>query len=196
MLKVGITGGIGSGKTVVSQILEAMGFPVFNSDNRAKELSDNHPEIRKKLLSLFGSEVYTDTGLNRPFLASQIFNNEDLRGKVNAIIHPRVREAFDQFCERSKSPVVFNEAAILIETGSYKNFDKMILVTAPEDIRIARVMKRDHTSEEEVRQRLSKQWTDAEKRKFADFEIVNDGKEPVLKQIEQIIDHLTSSQGS
>ena len=196
MLKVGITGGIGSGKTIVSRILEAMGFPVFNSDLRAKELSDSDPEIKKKLLSLFGSEVYTESGLNRPFLASQIFNNEDLRNKVNSIIHPRVRAAFDEFCSNSNSPLVFNEAAILIETGAHKNFDRMILVTAPEKVRIERVMKRDNASEDEVRQRLSKQWTDDQKREFADFEIVNDGKEPVIRQIEKIIDHLTSSQGS
>ena len=196
MLKVGITGGIGSGKSLVSKIFMAMGYPVFNSDEVAKELSDNDPDIISGLKDLFGEDIYSDHRLNRQLLASQIFQNDVLREKVNAIIHPKVRNAYDDLCSKSDSPVIFNEAAILIETGAHKNFDRMVLVSAPELLRIQRVQKRDKTTEENVKQRIEKQWTDAKKREFIDFEIVNDEAQPLLIQVEKIIHHLTSSQGS
>lgn len=196
MLKVGITGGIGSGKSLVSNIFMAMGYPVFNSDEVAKELSDNDPDIITGLKDLFGEEIYSDPRLNRELLASQIFQNDVLREKVNAIIHPKVRKAYDDLCRKSDSSIIFNEAAILIETGAYKNFDRMVLVSAPELLRIQRVQERDKTTEENVKQRIEKQWTDAKKREFIDFEIVNDESQPLLTQVEQIIHHLTSSQGS
>jgi len=196
MLKVGITGGIGSGKSLVSNIFMAMGYPVFNSDEVAKELSDNDPDIITGLKDLFGEEIYSDHRLNRELLASQIFQNDVLREKVNAIIHPKVRKAYDDLCRKSDSSIIFNEAAILIETGAYKNFDRMVLVSAPELMRIQRVQERDKTTEENVKQRIEKQWTDAKKREFIDFEIVNDEAQPLLTQVEQIIHHLTSSQGS
>ncbi len=196
MLKVGITGGIGSGKSLVSNIFMAMGYPVFNSDEVAKELSDNDPDIITGLKDLFGEEIYSDHRLNRELLASQIFQNDVLREKVNAIIHPKVRKAYDDLCRKSDSSIIFNEAAILIETGAYKNFDRMVLVSAPELLRIQRVQERDKTTEENVKQRIEKQWTDAKKREFIDFEIVNDEAQPLLTQVEQIIHHLTSSQGS
>jgi len=196
MLKVGITGGIGSGKSLVSKIFMAMGYPVFNSDEVAKELSDNDPDIISGLKDLFGEDIYSDHRLNRQLLASQIFQNDVLREKVNAIIHPKVRNAYDDLCSKSDSPVIFNEAAILIETGAHKNFDRMVLVSAPELLSIQRVQKRDKTTEENVKPRIEKQWTDAKKREFIDFEIVNDEAQPLLIQVEKIIHHLTSSQGS
>lgn len=196
MLKVGITGGIGSGKSLVSQVIQSLGYPVFNSDLAAKAIANEDPVVVKELTNLFGNEVYTSNGLNRSFLAQKIFNDESLRQQVNAIIHPRVRAAFDNFCGTSTSPFVFNEAAILIETGAFQKMDRLVLVTAPEDVRIHRVMLRDATSKEEVVQRISKQWIDADKRKFADFEIVNDGTQALLRQIEEMLAYLTSSQGS
>lgn len=193
MLKVGITGGIGSGKSIVGKILESMGYPVFYSDDQAKNLSDSHPEIRKDLLKLFGPEVYTASGLNRPFLAEKIFSNETLRQQVNQIIHPRVRAAFDQFCSEQKNTLVFNEAAILIETGAHKKFDAIVLVTAPEDIRIQRVVARDQSESDLVKQRMKKQWTDEQKRPHAQFEIINDNATPLLKQVENVVGHLKNS---
>ncbi|GAB5416301.1 MAG: dephospho-CoA kinase [Crocinitomicaceae bacterium] len=190
MRKVGITGGIGSGKSMVGRVLESMGFPVFYSDDEAKRLSDKDPIIRSELIAVFGDEVYTKEGLNRPFLAEKIFGNETLRHKVNAIIHPRVREAFNAFAIAQKSPFVFNEAAILIETGVHENFDFMILVTAPEDVRIDRVKQRDNTDREVIQARMNKQWSDDQKRPFADFEIVNDGQTPLVRQIENVIEKL------
>lgn len=196
MLKVGITGGIGSGKSLVSKILTSMQYPVFNSDEVAKQLSDSDPAIKSELIDLFGEEIYLNNRLNRPFLASKIFENESLRQKVNAIIHPRVRKAYENFCDKSTNPLVFNEAAILIETGAYKNFDRMVLVTAPKELRIARVQKRDNATEKDVKLRIEKQWSDEKKREFANVEIINDEKQPLLRQVEQLIDYLTSSQGS
>jgi len=196
MLKIGITGGIGSGKSLVSQVIQTLGYPVFNSDDAAKIIANEDPAVVKGLTDLFGSEVYTSNGLNRPFLAQKIFNNDALREQVNSIIHPRVRAAFDAFCLESSSPLIFNEAAILIETGASKKMDRLVLVTAPEAIRIDRVVLRDGVSIEEVQQRMSKQWNDADKRKFADVEIVNDGTTPLLRQIEKTLAYLTSSQGS
>ena len=196
MLKVGLTGGIGSGKSMVSKIIEAMGYSVFNSDEQAKELSDAHPKIRQALIKLLGDEVYIESSLNRPFLASKIFNDKSLLQKVNEIIHPRVRLAFQNFSKKNNKELVFNEAAILIETGAHENFDKMILVTAPEEVRINRVMNRDKCSRDEVLQRLSKQWTDDKKKDFADIIINNDGVTPLVKQVEEAIDYLSSSQGS
>ncbi|XOV67148.1 MAG: dephospho-CoA kinase [Fluviicola sp.] len=191
-LKIGITGGIGSGKSLVAKILQTMGYPVFYSDDEAKKLSDHHPNIRQELIALFGEEVYTYEGLNRPFLAEKIFQDESLRQQVNSIIHPRVREAFEQFSKNATSKLVFNEAAILIETGAYQNFDALILVTAPEDIRIKRVQARDKTDVNAIKQRMNKQWTDERKRSYADFEIVNDGESPLLVQVEKVILSLES----
>lgn len=187
MITVGLTGGIGAGKSFVAEILKAMGYPVFNSDVTAKQLSDHDPEIRAGLIALFGEEVYTPEGLNRPFLATKIFNDDAARETINQLIHPRVRAAFDDFCHSQKSPIVFNEAAILIETGAYKNFDRLVLVTAPEEIRVQRAVRRDQSNEKEVRQRIQKQASDEAKRKVANFEIINDGVQPLLKQVEAMI---------
>lgn len=196
MLKVGVTGGIGSGKSVVCRMLEAKGYPVFYSDEEAKELSDNDPQIKKQLIELFGDTIYLDQGLNRTRLAEKIFGNEELRQQVNAIIHPRVRQAFDEFCKKQNTSIIFNEAAILIETGAYKNFDVIVLVSAPENMRIERVVERDGADEVSVRQRMSKQWSDDKKRKFADFEIVNDESQPLEVKVDDMLNYLTSSHGS
>ncbi len=175
---------------MVGRVLESMGFPIFYSDDEAKRLSDKDPSIRSELKAIFGDEVYTNEGLNRPFLAEKIFGNESLRQKVNAIIHPRVRAAYDAFALAQKSPYVFNEAAILIETGAQDRFDCMILVTAPEEVRISRVQQRDNAEREVIRARMEKQWSDDKKRPFADFEIVNDGQTPLISQIETVIEKL------
>ena len=188
MLKVGITGGIGSGKSVVSKIIESLGYPVFNSDQVSKDLVNTHPEIKAGLIALFGEEIYTKDGLNKSLLAKIIFSDDDARTKVNTLIHPRVREAFADFAENASSSMLFNEAAILFETGANEQMDQMILVTAPEALRIKRVMSRDGVSEDEVKGRINKQWSDDKKIDLADFVLINDEKEPLLKQV---VDALT-----
>jgi dephospho-CoA kinase len=193
MLKIGITGGIGSGKSIVGKILEALHYPVFYSDSEAKNITHTNEEIRSALISRFGDTVYLDGVLNRAFLAEKIFADPEERIFVNNLIHPRVREAFEHFAIASESELVFNEAAILFETGSYKQFDKTILVTAPIAVRIERVMERDKCSAEEVQQRMKNQWDDEQKISLADFVIVNDGVKPLIEQIEEALSKLMST---
>lgn len=189
MIKVGITGGIGSGKSYVCRIIESMGYPVYYSDLESKVIMDNDPEIRLKLISLLGTEAYINNRLNRKFLADQLFKSDEIRKKVNAIVHPKVRAYFDDWCTSQYCDIVFNEAAILFETQSYKQFNKTILVSAPEIVKIERIIMRDQLSLEEIKQRMSKQWTDEQKTPLADFVINNDGS-PLLSQIEDIIQEI------
>jgi len=188
--KIGITGGIGSGKSVVGQILEAMHFPVYYSDQQSKILVDTDHVIREELIKLLGKEVYLDGKLNRPFLTQQLFSNDDLRLKINQIIHPKVREAFTIWVNKQSSNLVFNEAAILFETGAYQSMDYTILVTAPLELRIERVLKRDNIAINEIQERISKQWSDEEKIPLAHFVIVNDEAKPLLKQVEAVLNAL------
>lgn len=192
MLKIGITGGIGSGKTVVSKIVEAFGYPVFYSDSESKYLSNYDPGIRAGLIQKFGEEVYVDDQLNRPFLAQQIFHHPESRVFVNNLIHPAVREAFVRFAEEQATNYVFNEAAILFETGAYKTFDKTVLITAPEELRLQRVMQRDNVTEEQVRARMRNQWPDEEKIPLADFIIYNDETRSLIEQVKEMLDTLAN----
>ena len=190
MKKIGLTGGIGSGKSTVAHILLAMGYPVYFSDDRSKQLTQTHPEIRKGLTELIGEQIYKGNQLDRSALALAIFSNDALRLKVNQIIHPIVRLDFDLWVAEQTNPIVFNEAAILIETGASERFDATVLVTAPEELRIQRVMKRDLCSREEVMNRIKHQWTDEQKMKLADVVIVNDDVHPIIKQVEHMLTQL------
>ncbi len=190
MKKIGLTGGIGSGKTSIAQILEAMSYPVYYSDLRAKFLSDEHPAIRQGLIDLLGEEAYIDGTLNRVFVSECIFSNPDLRLKVNQVIHPIVRKDFDDWAEQQTSSLIFNEAAILFETGAYQQFDAILLICAPIDIRIQRVMLRDHCSKASVEDRIQSQWTDEQKRSLTKYCVENDGRQPVLIQLEKILSEL------
>ena len=192
MLRIGITGGIGSGKSVVSKIFESLGFTVFNSDLEAQKIINNDVEVRRELITVFGMEIYTEKGLNRELLAQQIFSDNSLREAVNKIVHPRVREAFDLLCLSDSNSLIFNEAAIIIETGAYKQFDKILLITANVECRIQRVMNRDSISREQVQSRIDNQWSDYKKRDFSDFEIKNDDSQPLLIQVENFIDQFIS----
>ena len=188
--RIGITGGIGAGKSTVSKIIESMGFPVFNSDNKAKEIINFHPEVKAELIEIFGDSIYSNEVLNRPKLAEFIFNDPSLREKVNHIVHPRVREEFDSFVLRNSSPLIFNEAAILFETGAFKQFDATVLITCPKSLRIERLMERDNSLQEEIEARMNAQWSDDQKQDLADYIIVNDEINPLLVQIEKVISDL------
>lgn len=190
MIKIGITGGIGAGKTTVCKELEKMGYPVFYSDDEAKNLMVENAEVVKQITALFGEDAYIDGQLNRVHLAKQIFTNNKLRENLNQIVHPAVRRAFVEWSEAQDAELVFNEAAILFETGQYKTFDYTVLVTAPTSIRIDRVVKRDNTTPEEVQKRIDNQWSDEEKIKLSSFVIVNDGKREILPQLDQIISQI------
>lgn len=188
-VKIGITGGIGSGKSFICKVIEKMGYPVYYSDDASKKIVDSDSEIKVKLTALLGKEIYLNDQLNRPFLAQQLFSSDEMRLKVNAIIHPKVRAYFNEWAELQTSKSVFNEAAILFETGAYKQFDSTILVTAPKEMRISRVVERDRITKEDVELRMDKQWSDEQKKILTDLVIINDGR-PILNQIEQIFKDL------
>jgi dephospho-CoA kinase len=186
-LTVGITGGIGSGKTTICKVFKLLGAPVFEADKVAKQLLDADPVIRQGLINLFGAEIYTrDAGVDRKKLAAIIFNDELQLTKMNELIHPVVREAFQIWKEKQQAAYVVHEAAILFESGFYKMMDFIILVTAPQEERIERVTRRDGTTREQVLERMSKQWPDEEKRKRATIEIKNGNRELVLPRIIEI----------
>ena len=190
MLKVGLTGGIGSGKSTVAKIIEAMGYPVFYSDIESKKLLDNNENVIKKLIQQFGAGVYNEHIIDRKKLAQLVFNDQKNLEIINGIVHPEVRIQFNLWTEKQKVKLVFNEAAILFETGSYLQFDKNILVVAPEELRIERVMKRDNISLLEVQNRINNQWNDEKKMPLADYIISNDNKRALLIQIENVIQDL------
>lgn len=190
MKRIGLTGGIGSGKSFIANILEHMGFPVYYSDSQSKELTKSNPKIKTGLISLFGEEVYVAGELNTQLVATKIFHNEELRQKVNQLIHPIVRKDFDDWATNQHSELVFNEAAILFETGAYKNFDATILVCAPMELKIERVMNRENCSREDVLARMNKQWSDEQKMKLANYCVVNNNQLPVLNQLEEIMNDL------
>ena len=187
MKRIGITGGIGAGKSLVAEIIKAMGYPVYNSDERAKELTESNPKIKEGLIHLFGEEIYQNDTLNKFALAQAIFSDESLREKVNALIHPIVREDFNLWALAQNNSLVFNESAILFETGSFKNFDAIILVYASKELRIKRIMKRDNCSENEVLKRMNSQFSDEEKYQLTEFRVLNDEQTPLLVQVEKII---------
>ena len=183
MIQIGLTGGIGAGKTSVAKVLEHMGYPVFYSDLEAKKLYDDHPILREQMIALFGNELYQNGHFQKNILAQQLFQNPILKEKVSELVHPLVREAFEQWASQQHTNLVFNEAAILFETGAYQQFAATILVVAPEDLRIQRVISRDQLTDQEVRNRINQQWTDAQKKALTPNVIENDGR-PLLIQIE------------
>lgn len=183
MIQIGLTGGIGAGKTSVAKVLEHMGYPVFYSDLEAKKLYDDHPILKEQMIALFGNELYQNGHFQKNILARQLFQNPILKEKVSELVHPLVREAFEQWASQQHTNMVFNEAAILFETGAYQQFTATILVVAPEDLRIQRVISRDQLTEQEVRNRINQQWTDAQKKVLTPYVIENDGR-PLLIQIE------------
>ena len=187
MKRIGLSGGIGSGKSYVAEILEKMGFPVYYSDARAKVLTDTHPHIMSELIKRFGTSIYEDGVLNRKALASIIFDSEENRLFVNNLIHPIVRADFDAWCATQDSPLVFNEAAILFETGAYRQFDATVLVIAPFETRIQRMMQRDRCTREQAEARIQSQWSDEQKIPLATWCISNDGVQPLLQPLEGIV---------
>ncbi len=185
MIKVGITGGIGSGKTTVCRIFELLGIPIYYADDRAKWLMNNDPQLKEQLIALLGNETYTKEGqLNRAYVSNIIFNNKEKLEGINSIVHPAVwkdGEAWNQ--EHAHAPYTLKEAALLYESGGYHLMDKMITVYAPKDIRLERVMKRDNASKDAVLARMDKQMSDDKKMELADFIIHNYNKNSLLLQV-------------
>ncbi len=196
MTIVGITGGIGSGKSTVCKVFETLGMPVFNSDDEAKSVYTDFPEVLEAVRSQFGDIVFSGVELNKAALASIVFENEEALRKLNQLIHPLVRSKFDKWVEKQNSPYVLREAAILIESGAAADCDFVILVKAPESVRIERVLLRNGLSEVQIKQRMTAQMSDDEKSPKSDFIINNDGSELVLHQILKIHQSLLQSSGT
>lgn len=191
-IKIGITGGIGSGKSVVSRLLEIMEVPVYIADTESKRLTNTDPCIRKELSALLGEEVYKDGALNKPLLAAYLFGDAEHAAQVNGIIHPRVKKDFRQWTEeRDGLPWVAMESAILIESGFVAEVDVVVMVYAPLETRIERAMRRDSATHELVMKRIRSQMSDEEKRRQADFVIVNDDDTPLIPQVMEIISWLS-----
>ena len=170
---IGLTGGIGSGKTTVAKMFEELGVPIYIADTEAKKLTNTSKIIKKELIALLGEETYLNNTLNKKYVANLIFNDEDLLKKVNSIIHPKVAKHFKKWAKKQNAPYCIKEVAILFENGSYKDCNFTILVTAPLNVRIDRVLLRDHTSKKEIEDRINNQWSDKIKIKLADAVIEN-----------------------
>ncbi len=194
MLKVGITGGIGSGKTTVCRLLERFGVPVYYADDRAKWLMHYQENVKAALIAAFGKEVYKDNGeLNRPKLAQLVFNNQEKLQLLNSIVHPAVKEDGIQWQaeqERNGAAYTVKEAALLFETGSYADLDKIVVVTAPEEVRIERVLKREKITVEQVKARIQQQMPQEEKVKRADFVLENGAWETLNISVSELHEKL------
>lgn len=186
MLKIGLTGGIGTGKSIVAKVFKLLGIPVYVSDKEAKRLMIESDEIRTSLIDRFGFDVYTENKtLNRKHLSDIIFNNPQALQDINSIVHPVVRNDFQSWSEKQQSPYVIQESAILFDTGLYKNFDKIICVTADEELRIKRVMDRDGVDANAVKERMKNQLAESVKVEKSDFVIYNNS-DLILPQIIEI----------
>ena len=186
-IKVGVTGAIGAGKTFVSSIFEKLGFPVFNSDIEAKKCMQSDMYLIEQIKVIFGDKVYENNILQKDILSEIIFNNNEKLKSLNHLIHPVVSKNFMNWCELQNSDIIIKEAAILFESGSNDFLDKIICVSAEEEIRIKRVMLRDKCDKNRVLSVMSKQMTQKEKEKLSDFIIINDDKKLLLPQIVDVI---------
>lgn len=189
MIKIGITGGIGSGKSTVCKVFSVIGIPVFNADEEARRLMQEDKNLVEKIKKLFGEEAYQNEKLNRAKIAAMVFENKDLLQKLNALVHPAVGKEFIRWAaKQTNQPYIIKEAAILFESNAHKGLDYVIAISAPEKLRIERIMQRDGVSEEQVKQRMQNQWPERKKVQLADFVIVNDDKKMILPQIMRLHD--------
>lgn len=190
-IRIGITGGIGAGKSIVCKLLETLGYPVFYSDHEAKSAMQNDTQLRSEIISIFGEKAFLSQNLNREFLAREIFSNPIKKEKLNALVHPVVRKNFEIWANNQDSELVFNESALLFETGSHKRFDACILVVANLEERIHRVTQRDQISREEVENRIKNQLSDSEKLKFDPLVIQNKDSDLLMPQLVTILNKVS-----
>ncbi len=181
---IGITGGIGAGKTTISNMFALLGVPVYNSDERAKYLMVHDESLIGNVVELLGKEAYhDDRTLNRPFVAESIFDNLVMLSRINGIVHPAVEKDFKAWQKQYEVPYVLKEAALIFESGSFLSLDAVINIHSPVDIRVKRVMKRDQADAESVKKRMQHQWPDDRRQQMADFSIFNDGSKSLIRQV-------------
>lgn len=191
MLRIGITGGIGSGKTTVCRIFEKLGVPVYYSDREAEILINTDPSIKRQLQKYFGKEIYSNRGLDKPKMRKAVFGNKEALKQLNAVVHPLVIQHFDNWAQQHHTaPYVIKEAALLFESGSHKQLDAVIMVSAPKVQRIQRILKRDKRKLAEIEKIISGQWPESKKRKLSQYQISNSNKDLITPQILELDHHL------
>lgn len=196
MLKIGLTGGIGSGKSIVCEIFSLLGVPVFHSDEVSRDLLDHDPEIIRKVTRIFGKEIYRDGILNRKKLAEAVFKDKKVLEQLNAIIHPAVQKVFEQWIAGCvESPYIIKESAIIFESGTDQELDYVIAVSAPEALRVMRVMERDGVSKEEVLMRINNQMSDWERSDRSDEILFNDEHQLIIPQVLEVHKKFTQNSG-
>ena len=185
-LKIGLTGGIGSGKTTVATIFKVLGVPVYNADDAAKKIMNEDSELKRQIMMHFGSEAYINNTLNRSHLSSIVFNDPDKLTLLNSLVHPVTIADADSWMLQQRTPYIIKEAALMFESDAYKHVDYVIGVSAPETLRIQRTMQRDGITEEAVKTRMSKQLDEEEKMKRCDFIVYNDEEKFLIPQVLQL----------
>ena len=193
MKVIGLTGGMGSGKTTVANFFKELGVPVYIADDAAKNLMNTSTEVKSKIIDLLGEKAYPDGVLDRKYVAAQVFDSAEKLEKLNGIVHPAVATDFENWKNSQNFPYVIYEAAILFEKGGNKKCDAVILITAPYRDRIKRLQQRDKSSEKEIEARMKHQWSDSKKRKLADFEIKNLNIANIREQVRKLHEILLSS---
>jgi dephospho-CoA kinase len=183
MLKVGITGGIGSGKSLVAQLFTLLNVPVYYADDAAKQIMNTDEDVRKLLIKHFGDDTYIGSNLNRQWLATKVFNNPEQLQLLNSIVHPVVIKHANQWIQQQQTAIVIKEAAIFFESGSYKEMDVMIGVYAPKELRLERVARRDASNRVAIEERMSRQMNEEEKMKRCDFVISNNEESLLIPQV-------------
>lgn len=189
-IKIGLTGGIGAGKTFVAEVFPKLGIPVFNADIEAKKCMQSNVGLIKKIKEAFGDDIYVGEVLQKEKLASIIFNDSNKLQLINELVHPVVKNDFENWCANQKSEIVIKEAAILFESSSHVGLDKVICVSADETTRVKRVQQRDNTTVDQIKSRINKQMHQDEKEELSDFVIVNDGKQLILPQVLEILSQI------
>lgn len=195
MIKLGITGGIGSGKSTVATLLKLNGVPIYNADAETKKLNDTSPIIRKQLEKHFGEDLYINNRLDKKKFANIIFNDTEKLNLANSIIHPEVLKHFTNWCEQhSNIPIVALEAAILFESNFHKYLHKVVTVYSPRDVRVKRVSERDKVSRDMIESRIKHQMAETEKIRMADYVIINDNQNSLIYQVENLLKDIKSNQ--
>ena len=183
MIKVGITGGMGSGKSTVAKVFEVLGIPVYYADDAAKRLMNEDAKLKGTLQEMFGPETYLEGKLNRPYLSSKVFNNPEQLALLNSVVHPATIKDAEQWMLLQNTPYAIKEAALIFESGSQDQLDYVIGVSAPEPLRILRVMKRDNISRDAIKARMENQLDESIKMRLCDYVIINDEQELVIPQV-------------
>lgn len=183
MLRIGLTGGIGSGKSTVARIFEVLGIPVYDADSASKKLMIENNELKNQIKNFFGKEAYTDGELNRRYLAEQVFNDSQKMALLNSLVHPATIKDAEQWMKKQNAPYLIKEAALIFETGSQKQLDYVIGVKSPLALRLHRTIQRDNVSTEQVKARMEMQMDEDIKMRLCDYVIINDEQEMLIPQV-------------